>query len=62
MKVGGRSIKTRDWAMVRIIQGVTKSGVHQDRKKELDRMGCRDYDAHLEAEEDSTCQGVDEEE
>lgn len=34
-------IKTRDWALVRIIQGVTKSATHLDRKRESSRLWCR---------------------
>ena len=41
VKMGGRSIKTRDWAMVRVIQGVTKGGIHKDEVKEASRYECR---------------------
>ena len=58
MKVGGRSIKTRDWAMVKIIHGVTKAGVHSDKKKEVDRSACRGK--MVDHEEDGD--GSDEEE
>lgn len=53
MKVGGRSIKTRDWAMVKIIQGVTKAGVHSDKKKDLHRSACRGKMVELEEDGDS---------
>ena len=41
VKISGRSIKTRDWAMVRIIQGATKSGIHKDKVKDASRYECR---------------------
>jgi len=34
-------IKTRDWYMVLIINGVTKSGVIPDRRKARDKYRCR---------------------
>lgn len=34
-------IRTRDYNMVSIINGATKSGVHKDRKKEQNRKACR---------------------
>lgn len=34
-------IRTRDYNMVAIINGVTKAGVHKDRKKEQSRKACR---------------------
>lgn len=34
-------IKTRDWCMVLIINGVTKSGVIPDRRKQRDKYRCR---------------------
>ena len=40
-RINPRNIKTRDYAMVRIIQGVTKSGVHSDEKKDASRYACR---------------------
>lgn len=36
-----KRIVTRDWSMVRIIQGATKSGIHKDRKKDACRRACR---------------------
>ena len=41
MKVDPNKLKTRDPLLVRIIQGVTKSGVRPDRKKEAARRACR---------------------
>lgn len=35
------AIKTRDYYMLMIINGVTKAGVHQDKKKEKKRKECR---------------------
>lgn len=34
-------IRTRDYLMVKVICGVTKSGAHKDRKKEAARKECR---------------------
>jgi hypothetical protein len=34
-------IKVRDPLMVALINGVTKSAVHRDRRKEADRKACR---------------------
>jgi len=35
--------KTRDYLMLKVIQGVTKSGTHKDQKKEQNRRECRNY-------------------
>lgn len=40
-RIEAARLKTRDHLMVRVINGVTKGGPHQDRKKEQDRTGCR---------------------
>jgi hypothetical protein len=42
--MGKRHIRTRDYLMVRIIQGVTKSATHLDRKRESSRLWCRQGD------------------
>lgn len=34
-------IKTRDYAMVRLINGATKAAVHKDHRKEASRLACR---------------------
>jgi hypothetical protein len=34
-------IKTRDYLLVDLINGVTKSGVYVDRRKEANRKACR---------------------
>lgn len=34
-------IRTRDYLLVKIICGATKSGVHKDRKKDENRKACR---------------------
>lgn len=39
--VDPREVRTRDWAMVRLINGATKAGVQPDRRKEADRRACR---------------------
>jgi hypothetical protein len=33
--------KTRDWLMVKVINGVTKAGVAKDRRKEANRLASR---------------------
>lgn len=35
--------KTRDWLMVRVINGATKAGVEKDRRKEESRMASRKW-------------------
>ena len=39
----GANIKTRDYLLLGIIQGKTKSGTHKDLKKEKSRRECRNY-------------------
>lgn len=34
-------IRTRDYNMLNVIRGVTKSGVHRDNKKHLSKQWCR---------------------
>ena len=34
-------VKTRDWALVRLIQGATKAGVQVDRRKQSNKRACR---------------------
>ena len=41
--IKGRDIKTRDWALVRLLQGATKSGAHKDHKKHENRNACRQW-------------------
>ncbi len=36
-----RDLKTRDYALVALINGATKSGAHKDRRKERNRKACR---------------------
>jgi hypothetical protein len=44
-------LDTRDPLMVQIINGVTKAGVHKDRKKEANRKACRiKVDMHKQEE------------
>lgn len=40
-KLDPNSIAIRDEAMVKLINGATKSGVHQDRRREANRKACR---------------------
>lgn len=42
-KINVNQIKTRDYAMVALINGATKSGAHIDRKKQASRKACRNY-------------------
>lgn len=39
--IRSQDIRTRDWLLVRLIQGATKSGPQRDRRKEQDRKACR---------------------
>jgi len=39
--INPNEIKTRDWFMVLIINGVTKGGVIPDRRKQRDKYRCR---------------------
>jgi hypothetical protein len=41
VKVDPRTVRTRDWALVAVINGATKGGAHKDRRKEADRRACR---------------------
>jgi hypothetical protein len=41
IKIDPNQIKTRDYLMLQLIQGVTKSGIAPDRKKEQNRKECR---------------------
>lgn len=41
MTINPNLLDTRDPLMVQIINGVTKAGVHKDRKKEANRKACR---------------------
>lgn len=53
-------IKTRDWALVRIIQGVTKSATHLDRKRESSRLWCRQgQEDEYTGEEGAEVEGCD---
>ncbi len=36
-----RVIKTRDYALVKLINGATKAAVHTDRKKRANKATCR---------------------
>lgn len=47
--------------MVRIIQGVTKSGIHKDKKKEASRDACRGAREDTEDREDGAEVGEEEE-
>jgi hypothetical protein len=40
VKVDPREVRTRDWALVLLINGATKAGVQPDRRKEADRRAC----------------------
>ncbi len=36
-----RAIRTRDHALVALINGATKAGAHRDRRREASRAACR---------------------
>lgn len=36
-----KKIKTRDWLLVRLIQGATKASKHTDRRKAANKRACR---------------------
>ena len=52
----------RDYLLVRLIQGVTKSGIHCDRKKEISRTACRGAGAAIEGTEEPEEENFSEEE
>lgn len=39
--INPNDVKTRDWALVRLINGATKGGAHKDRKKDANKRECR---------------------
>lgn len=41
-KINPNELRTRDYLMVRIICGVTKTAIHTDRRKAQSRKACRD--------------------
>jgi len=41
-------IKTRDYLLLDLINGATKSGIHVDRRKEANRKACRKKLNHYE--------------
>lgn len=36
-----KKLKTRDWLLVKLLQGATKAAVHKDKKKEADKYTAR---------------------
>lgn len=40
-KIDPNNLKTRDWLIVRLLQGATKAGIQKDRKKEKNKKACR---------------------
>ena len=46
-------VRTRDYNMVNVIRGVTKAGIHVDRKKRANRDTCRQSKNSLDTWEDS---------
>jgi hypothetical protein len=57
MKINPRDIKVRDYNLLRIIQGVTKSGFQKNRLKDSRKYACRG-----EGEDSETGEECDEEE
>lgn len=43
--------KTRDWLMVKVINGATKAAVHTDRRKEAARLSSRRWRPEQDARE-----------
>jgi hypothetical protein len=46
MRIVLSAIPVRDYALMRLILGATKSGVHVDRKKKASKLACRKYRPH----------------
>ena len=44
------NLKTRDWLMVRVINGVTKAGVQKDRRKEANKLAARRWRPERDAD------------
>jgi len=40
-RIRASEIRVRDETLVRVINGATKAGVHQDRKKQASKRACR---------------------
>lgn len=47
IRINPNLLKTRDYLMLKVIQGVTKAGVKKDRKKENNRLACRNWKGDL---------------
>ena len=45
-------LKTRDHLMVKVINGVTKAGIHKDHKKEANKRASR---SKVEIEDEEVC-------
>ena len=41
-KIDPNKLKTRDYFMLKVISGVTKAGTFKDRKKQKNKMACRE--------------------
>lgn len=53
------TIKTRDWALVALIKGATKSGVHRDNRKHLNKNACRGNETAMYAKKRKPLQTFD---
>jgi hypothetical protein len=51
-------IRTRDYYMLRIIQGATKAGIHLDKRKQESHDACRDWDIHDHDESSSEAESL----
>lgn len=49
--INPNELKTRDYNMISIINGATKSAVHIDRKKKLNKENCRRW-KHINRSDD----------
>ena len=45
-------VKTRDYNMLLIIGGATKSGAHQDKRKQRNKNSCREWKKNSRREDD----------
>lgn len=43
LKLDPNKIKTRNYLMVRLINGATKGGIEKDHRKEANKRSCRDW-------------------
>ena len=44
--INPNDVKTRDYLLLQIINGVTKAGIHRDKRKHNNKYKCRKSKAH----------------